>query len=268
MATVPEEIRQNGWRQGDLIVGDCIAPLLASSIDFLDCETACTDVLLLISQDCDLVSDTLDKEPYAEFLAGRFIASCDASLRFGRNPRTLHLEAISRSVEFSIHDRFRVLKESLNEYGIRMVPQSLGASEKRLVLDWITKRYIRPAFPDTFNIRLNQKRREQDTLAKSPLSEKVLIVLLDISNDEYPPERSYELQILIGVIEGTPKDSIEQIERAYEEAFTVPGITVADIAVREEIDITLRELRTYKRWDRDYRSYPESPDVALPPSGL
>ena len=96
----------------------------------------------------------------------------------------------------------------------------------------------------------------------------MLIVLLDISDDEYPPERSYELQILIGVIEGTPKDSIEQIERAYEEAFTVPGITVADIAVREEIDITLRELRTYKRWDRDYRSYPESPDVALPPSGL
>lgn len=268
MATVPEEIRQTGWRQGDLLEGECVAPLLSSSIDFLNCGTSCPDVLLLIGQDCDLVSVQIDKEPYAEFLAGRFIASCEASFQYGRNPRTLHLDALSRSIDFSIHDRFRISKQDLCLYGDRNAELSLGTSEKRLVLDWITKRYIRPAFPDAFNNRLNQKKREQDALAKSELSEKVLLVLLDVSNDEYLSEQPYMLQIIIGVAEGTSREKCDRIERAYESAFTVAGVLVTDIAVSEEIDITLRELRSYKRWDRDYRSYPESPDVELPPAGL
>lgn len=268
MPTVPERIRQTGWRQGDLIEGECVVSLLSSSVDYIDPGSSRHEVLLLICQDCDLVSADLDKEPYIEFLAGRFIPSCDTSLKYGRNPRTLHIDVLSRSVEFSIHDRFRVLKRSLCENGIRDAAIPLGASDRTLILGWITKRYIRPAFPDAFNRRLNQKRKEQDCLAKGSLSRHVLVVLFDVADDEYQPDRSYELQILIGVAHDTLKDEYDGIERAYESAFSVDGVSVLDIAVYEEDDITLRELRTYRRWDRDYRSYPEDPDVALPPVGV
>lgn len=268
MATVPEGIRQTGWRQGDLIEGTCVEPLLASSIDFLDLRELFPDVLVLICQDCDLVSDHLDKEPYVECLAGIFIESCNAIFQYGRNPRTLHLDAGSFFIEFSIHDRFRVPKGSLIELGIRNAALSLGISEKRQVLDWITKRYIRPAFSDTFNKRLEYKRKEQDVLAKSKLSENVLVVLFDVSGDEYLSDQIYELQIVIGVVEGTSKEEKDLIERAYESAFTVKGIIVVDIVVHDELDITLRELRTFKRWVRDYRSYPQSPHIALPPAGI
>jgi hypothetical protein len=46
------------------------------------------------------------------------------------------------------------------------------------------------------------------------------------------------------------------------------GIVVEDIRISEEIDITLRELRSYKRWDKDYRSLPACSEAAGPPSGI
>lgn len=268
MATVPEEIRQTGWRQGDLIEGECVRPLLKASIDFQVYGELYPDILLLVCQDCDLVSTNLVKEPYVEFLAGRFLSVCDNSFRFGRNPRMLHIVVRHRFIEFSIHSRFRIRKEDLCRYGNRTTGFSLGLSEKRQVLGWIAKRYTRPAFPDAFNERLQQKKSKQEKLAQSPISEKVLIVLLDVSNDEYISEQVYTLQIVIGVTEDTPQEMYDEIERNYEAVFSVNGIDVTDIVVRNELDITLRELRTFRRWDRDYRSYPESPHIALPPEGI
>ncbi len=139
-------------------------------------------------------------------------------------------------------------------------------ADLRLVLRWFLKRYTRPAFPDSFNGRLELKRKEQERLAKSELSKHVSIVLFDVSTDEYPPDRPYELQIIIGVSVGTTNEMQERMERAFEAAFSVDGIEIHDIAVRDEDDITLRILRSYKRWDQDFRSYPESTDAALPPA--
>lgn len=268
MMTVQEKIRQVGWRQGDIIIGPGVELILNSNVDYRPCHGYEPNVLLLLSQDCDLVTDQLEKEPYAEFLAGCSIENCKIPFQKGRNPRLLHLSIGSRNIEFSIQNRFRVRKECLAEHGIRNAETSLPMADMRLVLRWFVKRYIRPAFPDAFNIRLGHKRKEQESLAKSELVKHVSIVLFDVSDEEYPPGRPYELQIIIGVSVDTPKEMYERIEREFESAFTVEGVVLKDIAVNDEDDITLRILRSYKRWDQDFRSHPESPAAALPPAGV
>jgi hypothetical protein len=43
---------------------------------------------------------------------------------------------------------------------------------------------------------------------------------------------------------------------------------IIDIRILAEHDSSLGLLRAYKRWDWDYRSFPEKPDVASPPDGI
>jgi hypothetical protein len=67
---------------------------------------------------------------------------------------------------------------------------------------------------------------------------------------------------------GVPEREKLQIEKSFDKAFTCKGIIVKNIRVSEEIDITLRELRSYKRWDKDYRSLPGCSAAARPQDGI
>lgn len=267
MAAVSKEIRNRGWRQGDIIKGEAVVSLQNVSLDYVDNSSFFPNVLVLISQDCDLVA-SVDKEPYVEFLAGTSIDSINAMYQYGRNPRVLHVHYNSGVLNFSINDRFRVRKADFCGDTIRRTSISLESTEKRQILGWIAKRYTRPAFPDTFNERLKVNQKVLDSITKSTLSDKIIVILLDVSEEELSPEKNYDIQILIGTESTTSEKEIDQLERLYEEAFSAIGIVVSNIAVRDETEITLRELRTFKRWDRDYRSFPESTEKSLPPAGI
>lgn len=49
---------------------------------------------------------------------------------------------------------------------------------------------------------------------------------------------------------------------------SVSGITVVDLRLSTEDDITYRNLRRYRRLDLDFRSLPEEAGVAAPPDGI
>ena len=140
-----------GWRQGSV---------LGANLTQVACEhdprrVAVSDEnrLIVSSHDCDIVSPSLHKEPFVEVLRGRISTAgkLDKQLSGGRNPRILHLgfhaEAADALLVCSVHDRWPIPRELLLGEG----PQGqLADKERRLVAEWLAKRYIRAAFPDGF----------------------------------------------------------------------------------------------------------------------
>ncbi|MDR2785569.1 MAG: hypothetical protein LBB83_06615, partial [Treponema sp.] len=226
----------------------------ASIINFLSNED--TQELapgFFITQNCDIVA-TAEKEPYFAFLIGRAKDGADKNLFYGKNPRLFQAECNGEIFEFSIHDIFRVRKEDFVKHKSRKSKFRFSNDTIKQILRWISKRYTRPAFPDAFNSRLDNKKLEN--LSKEKICEKISIVLLDVCDDELPKELNYKIQIFIGIENNIPEQDKTRIEELFSGVFMCEGIVVEDIRISEEIDITLRELRSYKRWDKDYRSLP------------
>jgi hypothetical protein len=86
------------------------------------------------------------------------------------------------------------------------------------------------------------------------------------SDEELPVSVPYRLKIIIGVRDGVAPERAEAIERNLEDIMSMPGIVIDTLVSRVEDDITMRDFRFYKRWDKDYRSLPEDDARALPPS--
>jgi hypothetical protein len=255
---IPELLRSAGWRQGDIISDKAaICALISSDPDFL----------VIITQDCDIVQ-SLDNEPYIDFLAGMFTSNADGNLSLGKNPRRLQVTIDGKIAEFVIHDHFRVKKEEFVKINPKKSTARLGKNDITLIARWISKRYIRPAFPDEFNARLSKSRKQPDTLSKNTLLKHVSLIFIDVDDEELPAGQDYEIQITVGVAHNTGVDSAKKIDGLFNDTFTVPGISIKRIRVLDEFDITYKIINTYKRFDWDYRSLPENPDVASPPDGI
>jgi hypothetical protein len=256
--SIPEFLRSAGWRQGDIIDDKAVIRALISSEP---------DFLVIITQDCDIVQ-SLDNEPYIEFLAGKFTPEGDGNLSFGKNPRRLQVGIDRKTAEFIIHDHSRVEKAEFVKINPKKSATRLNKDDIKLVARWISKRYIRPAFPDEFNARLGKSRKQPDTLSKNTLLKHVSLIFIDVDDEELPAGQDYEIQITVGVAHNIDVDSIKKIDGLFNDAFTVPGISIKRIRVLEEFDITYEIINTYKRFDWDFRSLPEKPDVASPPDDI
>jgi hypothetical protein len=255
---IPDLVRTAGWRQGDIIDDKvAIRALISSEPDFL----------VIITQDCDIVQ-SLDNEPYIEFLAGKFTSESDGNLYFGKNPRRLQVAIDGKMAEFVIHDHFRVKKEIFAETDPRKSTAQLSKNDVKLIARWISKRYIRPAFPDEFNARLSKSRKQSDTLSKNMLLKHVSLIFIDVDDEELPAGQDYEIQITVGVAHDIGIDSAKKIDGLFNDAFTVPGISIKRIRILDEFDITYGIINTYKRFDWDFRSLPENSNVASPAHGI
>ena len=78
------------------------------------------------------------------------------SCKNGRSPRKLHLENNDQILEFIIHNRFFVKKDSLVGFEFSDVLFELSPDNKKILKKWLGNRYTRAAFPDEFNTRLSK----------------------------------------------------------------------------------------------------------------
>ena len=160
-----EEIAKLGWRQS-AILGDALAKLAGEHAPAtVDVDTR--DWLVLTSHDCDIVNVSIDKEPVVEVLRMSVAATekVDRRQSWGRNPRTLQLaiEAREAAVVLScgVHDRWTIPRKLLaRESPARCLPDK----ERRLVAEWLAKRYIRAAFPTAFDQRWRSKQKQWQKL--------------------------------------------------------------------------------------------------------
>ena len=195
-----EEIANRGWRQG-AILGDALAKLAREyappTVD-VDGE----DWLVLTSHDCDIVNASIDKEPVVEVLQMRATAAgkVDRRQSWGRNPRTLQLaiEAREAAVVLScgVHDRWTIPRTLLMQ---ESPAQCLPDKERRLVAEWLAKRYTRAAFPTAFDQRWRSKLNDWQKLLRKH-SEWIQGVYLRLDTlDELAAETPYQCHLILAV---------------------------------------------------------------------
>ena len=145
-----------GWRQGALL-GQRLA-LLAWNHAPKRVDTDEQDHLVVTSHDCDILNPSLTKEPLVEVLRAR-VPDAAAGERShhsaGRNPRALRLSEVAVrgdaiALDLVVHDRWEIPRELLME---EPPAARLPDRKRRLMAEWLAKRYIRAAFPTEFDAR-------------------------------------------------------------------------------------------------------------------
>lgn len=236
------------------------------------------DLLVLISQDCDVVCHSYDIEPHVELMVARRLLpeARNGSLFHGKHPRRIQFTAPGpdgeRLYEINVHEKNRIDRRELADRrpheDVRIDPETV-----RLLALWTARRYTRSAFPDTFNERCRPAagRIERRLKARGELLTAVFLRL--DSMEELPEGTDYHVILRATAL---PED-LEDVRRE-EEALRLlrdvekalndcDGIEVVDAELVSEDEFTLTDVRQTLRWEYDYLSYREGEGDQAAPDG-
>ena len=143
--------RDTAWKQFSILSKD--------NLEKLGCESSLQDnsIGVVVSHSCD-IANSLEVEPYIEVVVGTLLTdSSNGSFTHGKNNRKLHLTLDNnpkgyQTLELIITTKFYVAKEKILKFEIQ--PDDcieLKSNAYRTILRWLTIRYDRAAFPDSFN---------------------------------------------------------------------------------------------------------------------
>ena len=257
-----EALAKLGWRQGS-ILGPRLAQL---AHEYAPAKAIVgEDRLIVTSHDCDIVNSSLEKEPVVEVLRAGIATArkVDKPHSGGRNPRTLQLAfeagATTTVLHCSVHDRWTIPRDLL----LREEPQGqLADKERRLVAEWLAKRYIRAAFPTAFDRRWRAKLKAWQKLLERH-SEWLQGVYLRLNTlVELSEEAPYRCHVLLAVPRakrgghGWPaqRDKLEHEVQEFWDQFK-PGIECFGVEPLGTDEITLANLEAYQRFDSDWVSF-------------
>lgn len=259
-----DAIRDRGWRQGSVLLPeslptDCpFEPSLS--------EHPSESVLIVLTQDCDLVQFDFAKEPYVEVIRAVPVQNQDGNLLYGKNPRRIHFQIGEVTHEANCHERTRMPRQLL----AAIDPSSahvLDPLTLDLLREWIAKRYIRPAFPDTFNERVlkgpNGKAIRR-LLERQGHWFRDLYLMCTPSDVELAEGESYEIVVwpTMGSEDFDDRDTRMSATKACADLEVLlakcSGIKVNECSLRHEGQITLDDLHYAAAWDFDDLSHREN----------
>lgn len=264
-------VAELGWRQGALL-GPVLSKLAFEHAPAVVAETR-GDRLIVTSHDCDVVNVSLHKEPVVEVLRSTVLerATADKQHASGRNPRSLQLEVkMDQTVVLSckVHDRWCIPRSLLLE---EPPAQHLPDKARRLVAEWLAKRYIRAAFPGAFDARWRSKLREWQKLLKKH-SDWIQGVYLRLSSlAELPSDQPYKCHLIVAVPHAmhggrswaAKRAELESAVEAFWRSFE-PDIMCAGVEVFSTDALTLADIEPYQRFDADWVSFED--ETALTPA--
>jgi hypothetical protein len=85
----PQNIKDRGWRQGSVLPTELAHRVAVSRFP----DWGADDRAIIISQDCDIVHDSYEVEPFVELIRAKHSSVENGLTRHGRNPRRLQLDA-------------------------------------------------------------------------------------------------------------------------------------------------------------------------------
>jgi len=251
-----EKIQENNWKQG-VVVEDPLREEIISQSQFYD-YLKDSDSLILYTQDCDLVNSSLEKEPFVEFFCVKRIQSINHSLTFGKNPRKMHL-AVGPLInyEFDINKRVKVSREILVDIPLEAEHPIIPKKDMDMVLGWFSKKYSRPAFPDTFNNIIKDIPKIDRQLTKIncdfPMIKRIFFSL--DPDQEIGPSEKYDLDvtILLSGLSFESDDSMKDtIVPKFEALFGTKKLHLSEVVCVFEDEMTVYDLGIFKVWDKEY----------------
>lgn len=268
-------IEQHGWRQGAVLgvsLAADVRKLAPNGIAFAD-----SDWLIVTSHDCDVLNGKLEKEPTVEVLRAAVVQQKkpDKQLVWGRNPREMQLAVSDGAggevvLAVKVHERWSMPRELLALEAPRCV---LDGKPRRLIAEWLAKRYIRAAFPTAFDARWRSKMRDWTSLLEGQ-SQWVQGVYLRLNTQvELSDDKAYRVHLIVAAPAGATKDpawakkkaALETLVEKFWEQFG-PGIECVGVEVNATSALALADIEKYQRFDADWVSFaddsPATPHAA------
>jgi hypothetical protein len=145
----------------------------------------------------------LEAEPVVEVVGARRLDRPDPMLIEGRNPRKLHLlltATDSGALEVLGRDRGTVARDRLSEFSPEGTLEVAALDE---LVEWLARRYKRPAFPDAVMARLSHVRRRIERLLRKFTDDFAGVYVALNTWAELRDDQTYELLVLLVVHEKT-----------------------------------------------------------------
>lgn len=240
------------WRQGSLLRPVHIEKLLKAG--HLKAFSAGSQ-FVVATHDCDLLHGSLELEPKAECLVATPVAKADGRYTFGKSPRILHLNIGGNPHEIKLANRCEIPRDHLAEDP----PDTLTLREQEisLIADWLSKRYVREAFPNSFEMRIDKPSWKKILNTLRLGGEVISGIYLLIVGDELPEGEPYEIAIkaTLNKKDFADKDIREGAQLTIDGLAGIlrecKGISVSEADVVSESQISLDNLHYLKRWDFD-----------------
>jgi hypothetical protein len=257
-------IQTNGWRQGAVCQKSTLTADDTSAYPVISSFGGDSALAILISHDCDIVHPGIN-EPVVEWLVATPIAKKDRDhlCLHGRNPRRLHFEHHDTVYEVLAQNRVTTSRAVLERVSAE-ANLSLTAHLTTLVTHWISKRYIRPAFPDAFNTRLQTAQRDiRRALENGHQLFRYLLIHVEPMS-ELAADETYYLSIL-GIMVKEDYENAERREQCQRVINQLEGdveacanVSVKDCELQSADSTPISVLDYYRPWDFDYLSVRDS----------
>lgn len=242
------------WAQGALLEPN-------DARDHITQEDVTTnDVLIVISQSCDVVCGSFEIEPSVELHVGRPIEQIDGNNSFGKNPRVLDFETTingnPRTLRILDYERKRIPRQILEDVlPIGAMPEN----DIRMVARWTANRYTRPALPDTFNERRSSAKSAITKLIRRDAKDVAGFYIALNTFDELPDGTEYQIAFMSITPKAIADDGnrfakVVEVTKAVAALLKVPGILVVDVVARSAAEVSLEDIGLYKRLEFDYIS--------------
>jgi hypothetical protein len=270
-------IERHGWRQGAVLGPNLAAEartLAPSRVVLAD-----SDWLIVTSHDCDVMNGRLEKEPTVEVLRAAVIHQNkpDKQQVWGRNPREMQVAADDGGggqvvLSVKVHERWSLPRELLASEAPHHV---LDDKARRLIAEWLAKRYIRAAFPTAFDARWRSKMKDWTGLLEAH-SQWVQGIYLRLSTQaELGDDKPYKVHLIVAVPAASTKDPVwpkkkpelESLVGEFWKQFG-PGIECVGVDVVATNALTLADIEKYQRFDADWVSFADDSPATSPAADM
>lgn len=259
---------ENGWQQFCIIQPNSHTSLL----EYAHTNIEDNDLLLVVTQTCDLVNE-VDKEPFFEVLPLHPLnQNPSPEYQYAKNSRRIELVLNINDHEQNFYalpfQRFFVRHKILKDISPFATIQD--EEPKTHLIKWITNRYNRAAFPDTFDQRWKVRKKQiEKTIKKLQLINDIYIKLspfTELASDD----DKYDLDIILlmdahSYDDPTIYQNYNQVRQTLENQFSqCAGININSVDLESNASITVKELQEYARWDYSYLSFRDPENHAQP----
>ncbi len=254
-------IRQKAWRQGSVVK----AGVELSAVPGLKSAELKKDVThwVLLSHDCDIHHHDFTNEPNVELVGAQIVTAPDGTVAYGKNPRRLQIRIHEQWVEFHAGSRTFIERRHL----VDLTPDpmlTLSLENVQSLSTWTARRYIRTAFPDSFNNRLQAQGKNINKLMSREGSAICTLYVLLSDEIELPDGEVYRIDVVAAMRDEDYNHPEKRV--AVETTLgklcgllnSCAGIKTEKSEVRAERDISLTDVRFLRRLEFDYMSLNES----------